>query len=105
VSNASPDGEAHPEVIVQDAIFRQLPFLIAGNAVEQGMRAFLQVAPTSMGQPLPPIGVPASLFPTQPIVFTEVGWPSAGGGTLEDQSDFVSALPRLMRTVRPALVI
>ena len=44
-------------------------------------------------------------FPTEPIVFTEAGWPSEGGGTPQDQADFVSALPRLMRTVRPALVI
>jgi len=44
-------------------------------------------------------------FPTQPIVFTEVGWPSAGGGTVQDQSAFVSALPRLMQTARPALII
>ena len=45
------------------------------------------------------------VLPTQPIVFTEAGWPSAGGGTPQDQADFISALPRLMRTVRPALVI
>jgi hypothetical protein len=46
-----------------------------------------------------------TVFPTQPIVFTEIGWPSEGGGTPQDQTDFVSALPRLMRTVRPALLI
>jgi hypothetical protein len=45
------------------------------------------------------------VFPTQPIVFAEVGWPSDGLGSLSDQDKYVSALPKYMAKTQPALVI
>jgi hypothetical protein len=44
------------------------------------------------------------VFPTEPVIFSEVGWPSAGGGTLDEQAAFIRELPRLMANVRPELV-
>jgi len=45
-----------------------------------------------------------SVFPTQPIVFAEVGWPSGGLGSMADQEKYVSALPKYMATVHPILI-
>jgi hypothetical protein len=44
------------------------------------------------------------LVPEKPIVYAEVGWPSAGTGTYTNQADYVAALPRLMHGTAPALV-
>lgn len=44
------------------------------------------------------------LFPDTPVLFTEIGWPSNGDGSLEDQAEFVRRLPELMRDVNPALI-
>jgi len=44
------------------------------------------------------------VFPTQEIIFSEVGWPSDGQGTPAQQADFVGELPRLMSGVRPSMV-
>lgn len=38
------------------------------------------------------------------ILFTEVGWPSAGSGTETEQAAFLRGLPGRMREVRPALI-
>jgi len=45
------------------------------------------------------------VFPKEDIVFTEMGWPSGGRGTLEEQAEFVRNLPRLLEGVRPDLVL
>ena len=42
--------------------------------------------------------------PDLPVVFSEVGWPSSGPGSDQDQADFVASLPRLMQNVRPELI-
>jgi hypothetical protein len=45
-----------------------------------------------------------AVFPTQPIVFSEVGWPSGGLGSLSDQEKYVAALPKYMAIVQPVLI-
>ncbi len=45
------------------------------------------------------------VYPTQTVLFTEIGWPNAGDGSLADQADFVLALPRLLGDVDPELVV
>jgi hypothetical protein len=40
-----------------------------------------------------------------PILFTEVGWPSAGRGSVQDQATFVALLPQLMAGVHPDVVM
>jgi hypothetical protein len=45
------------------------------------------------------------VFPTQPIVFAEVGWPSGGLSNLSDQNKYMAALPQYMAKTQPALVI
>ena len=44
------------------------------------------------------------IFPTVPVIFSEVGWPSAGPGTPIEQAEFIGSLPRLMKGVRPTMV-
>jgi hypothetical protein len=44
------------------------------------------------------------LLIAKPIVFSEIAWPSAGRGNLEDQEQFVQRLPELLRIVNPELV-
>jgi len=44
------------------------------------------------------------IFPTVPVIFSEVGWPSAGAGTPIEQAEFVSLLPRLVQGARPTMV-
>ena len=43
-------------------------------------------------------------IPTAPIVFSEVGWPTGGLGSLADQAAYVSALPKYMTIVNPVLI-
>lgn len=43
-------------------------------------------------------------FPTTPIIFSEVGWSNAAPSSLQQQADFISELPRLMRQADPVLV-
>jgi hypothetical protein len=44
------------------------------------------------------------LLIAKPIVFTELGWPTGGRSSLEEQRQFVERLPELMRGVNPELV-
>lgn len=44
------------------------------------------------------------VFPEIPVLFTEIGWPSAGDGSLEDQAEFIRRLPELLRDVNPVLI-
>lgn len=44
------------------------------------------------------------LVPDMPVVFTEVGWPSAGGGTEAEQAAFIRELPRLLENTNPELI-
>ena len=44
-------------------------------------------------------------YPAEPIIFTEVGWGSADPSSLQEQADFVAALPNLFRNVKPSLMI
>jgi hypothetical protein len=41
----------------------------------------------------------------KPIVFTEVGWPSGGRGSPQDEADFISRLPELMADAHPDLIM
>lgn len=43
------------------------------------------------------------VFPTDPIIFSEIGWPSAGPGTVDQQAAFVSRLPTLFKRTQPVL--
>jgi hypothetical protein len=43
------------------------------------------------------------VVPDKPIVYAEVGWPSAGTGTYATQADYVAALPRLLHGTTPVL--
>jgi hypothetical protein len=45
------------------------------------------------------------LLTQMPILFTEVGWPSAGRGSAQDQAAFVALLPQLMAGVHPDVVM
>ena len=45
-----------------------------------------------------------SVIPTTPIVFSEVGWPTGGLGSMADQAAYVSALPKYMAVTKPALI-
>jgi hypothetical protein len=49
-------------------------------------------------------GLSRQAYPTETIIFPEVGWSSKGTGTPELQAEFVRNLPRLMSTTRPELV-
>jgi hypothetical protein len=44
------------------------------------------------------------IAPTQPIVFTEVGWPTGGHGNMQDEAAYLAALPRLMGGVKPEVI-
>ena len=44
------------------------------------------------------------VIPTKPVIFSEVGWPTAGLGSVADQDKFVSSLPRYFAKVKPVLV-
>jgi hypothetical protein len=44
------------------------------------------------------------VFPNRPILFSEVGWPSAGRGSADEQAVFIRHLPRLFANVRPEIV-
>ena len=44
------------------------------------------------------------VIPSTPIIFSEVGWPSAGLGSESDQDRFVRSLPRYFANVKPVLV-
>jgi hypothetical protein len=44
------------------------------------------------------------IIPSTPIIFSEVGWPSAGLGSESDQDKFVRSLPRYFANVKPVLV-
>jgi hypothetical protein len=41
---------------------------------------------------------------TTPVIFSEVGWPSAGLGSQSDQDKFVRSLPRYFANAKPVLV-
>lgn len=41
----------------------------------------------------------------KPIVFTEVGWPSEGRGSPQDEADFIGRLPELMAGAQPELLM
>ena len=49
-------------------------------------------------------GLARQAYPTETLIFPEVGWPSKGRGTPEEQAEFVRNLPRLMSTTHPELV-
>ena len=44
------------------------------------------------------------LVPSLPVIFSEVGWSHDGGTTLEEQADYVAALPRLLSGTAPTLI-
>ena len=44
------------------------------------------------------------VIPNKPIIFSEVGWPSAGLGSATDQDKYVQSLPRYFANVKPVLV-
>ena len=44
------------------------------------------------------------VIPNKPVIFSEVGWPSAGLGSQSDQDKFVRSLPRYFANVKPVLV-
>jgi hypothetical protein len=41
---------------------------------------------------------------SSPIIFSEIAWPTAGLGNLDDQATFVKRLPELMKVVQPELI-
>jgi len=43
-------------------------------------------------------------FPDDPVLMSEIGWPSAGAGGEAEQADFVSHIPRLMSGVQPEMI-
>ncbi len=45
-----------------------------------------------------------SVVPTKPVIFAEVGWPTGGRGSLDDQNAFVQQMPRLLGSVNPELI-
>lgn len=44
------------------------------------------------------------VVPEKPIVYAEIGWPSAGTGTYASQAEYVAALPRLLHGSAPVLM-
>lgn len=50
-------------------------------------------------------GLMRQAYPTEPIIFTEVGWGSAEPSNLAEQTEFVAAMPDLFADVKPVLVI
>lgn len=59
-----------------------------------------------------PSGIPADYYsmisrylkPGDPVMFMEIGWPTTGKGTPEEQADFVRRLPQLVGPLHPMLV-
>jgi hypothetical protein len=44
------------------------------------------------------------LVPSLPVIFSEVGWSHDGGTTLEEQAEYLAALPRLLNGTAPTLI-
>jgi hypothetical protein len=44
------------------------------------------------------------VIPTAPVFFTEVGWPSGGLGSMDDQNKYISSLPQYFAKTNPALI-
>jgi hypothetical protein len=42
--------------------------------------------------------------PGDPVMFMEIGWPSTGKGSPEEEAQFINRLPQLMKPVHPMLV-
>lgn len=45
-----------------------------------------------------------TVIPDRPVLFTEVGWPSGGLGSLNDQNRYIASLPRYFAKTNPTLV-
>ena len=42
--------------------------------------------------------------PSDPVMFMEIGWPSSGKGSAQEEADFIGRLPQLLGPVHPMLV-
>jgi hypothetical protein len=59
-----------------------------------------------------PADIPADYYsriydhikPSDEVMFMELGWPSSGKGTEQEQVEFVKRLPALMKDVKPAVI-